>query len=76
MDLHIQKMEEFENQERKESRQEGHAAFVEKLMHSADGGAKTLHNITNPTPWTGAALFRTPEVGAAEGREGGREGGE
>ena len=50
MDLHILRIKEGAEQERKGKWQESHEAFVEKLIQSAEGGAKVFHQVPEPTP--------------------------
>ena len=53
---------------RRERRQAGHRASVERLIFGPQGGAKMLHQVAKPSLWRGgASLFLTPEKDAAEG---------
>ena len=53
---------------RRERSQASHKTYVEKLILSAQGGAKMLHQVAKPSLWRGgASLFLMPEKDAAEG---------
>ena len=68
MDQNILKMRKLPSKAGRKIQARHAAFFVGKWILSAEGGgAKILHQVTEPTPWTGGLkLFRTPEEDATE----------
>ena len=65
---HIENMTQGAKQQRKERRQASYTEFGQKLVRSAEGGAKVLHSVTKSTPLRGGAMiFQTLEEHAAYG---------